>query len=280
MKVLVTGVSGQLGYDVVRELEKRNVEVIGTDREDFDITDFSITESFITKVCPDIVVHCAGYTAVDVAEDNIVVCRDVNVRGTENIAIVCKKIDVKMVYISTDYVFDGQKEMPYEVNDIPCSLNVYGKSKLDGELAVKKYLSKYFIVRTSWVFGKNGNNFVKTMLRLGKEKERLTVVNDQIGSPTYTVDLAKLLCDMIVTDKYGIYHATNDGYCSWADFAKEIMKQTGLDCKIIFIPSTEYKTKAARPLNSRLSKKSLDNNGFARLPVWQDALKRYLNETI
>ncbi|MBQ0107577.1 MAG: dTDP-4-dehydrorhamnose reductase, partial [Phascolarctobacterium sp.] len=299
-RVLVTGVAGQLGYDVVKELNKRGYTtihpltltpnayglgpnlVIGVDRSDFDITDAKATEDFIFKVMPDAVIHCAAYTAVDAAEDNVKTCRMINVDGTENIAKVCAKIGAKMLYISTDYVFGdmlgARDERPHEVDDEANPLNIYGQSKLDGELAVKKYLQKYFIVRTSWVFGKNGNNFVKTMLRLGKEREQLTVVNDQVGSPTYTVDLARLCVDMILTDKYGTYHGTNEGYCSWAEFATEIMKQAGLQCKIVPITSAEYPTKAKRPFNSRLSKDCLDKNGFERLPKWQDALREYLGE--
>lgn len=290
MKVLVTGTAGQLGFDLMRELNKRNIEAVGADRNDFDITDAQVTEKFIMQANPDAVVHCAAYTAVDAAEDNVDLCRKINVDGTENIAKICAKIGAKMLYISTDYVYgddsgariqgQGMMVKSHEVDDVTHPLNIYGQSKLDGELEVKKYLQKYFIVRTSWVFGKNGNNFVKTMLRLGKEREQLTVVNDQIGSPTYTVDLAKLCVDMILTDKYGLYHATNEGYCSWAEFAAEIMQQANLQCKIVPITSAEYPVKAKRPFNSRLSKDCLDKNGFARLPKWQDAVKRYLSERI
>ncbi|MDO4935207.1 MAG: dTDP-4-dehydrorhamnose reductase [Phascolarctobacterium sp.] len=276
MKVLVTGVAGQLGYDVVRELNKRSIEAIGVDRSDFDITDREATEKFILSVNPNAVIHCAAYTAVDAAEDNVELCRKVNVNGTENIARACAKIKVKMLYISTDYVFPGSGDIPYDINAEKAPQNVYGQSKLDGELVVQKYLQNYFIVRISWAFGKNGNNFVKTMLRLGKEREQLSVVSDQIGSPTYTFDLARLLVDMIRTDKYGIYHATNEGYCSWAEFAKEIMRLANLPCKIISISTAEYLTKAKRPLNSRMNKSSLDKNGFVRLPSWQDALRKYL----
>lgn len=280
MKILVTGVAGQLGYDVMRELKKRGIETIGVDRSDFDITDIEATEKFILSVYPDAVIHCAAYTAVDAAEDNVELCRKVNVNGTENIARACAKIKAKMLYISTDYVFSGSGDIPYDINAEKAPQNVYGQSKLDGELVVQKYLQNYFIVRISWAFGKNGNNFVKTMLRLGKEKEKekLSVVSDQIGSPTYTFDLARLLVDMIRTDKYGIYHATNEGYCSWAEFTKEIMRLANLPCKIISISTEEYPTKAKRPLNSRLSKQSLYDNGFNRLPVWEDALARYLVE--
>lgn len=276
MKILVTGVAGQLGYDVMRELNKRGIEVIGVDRSDFDITDREATEKFILSVNPNAVIHCAAYTAVDAAEDNVELCRKVNVNGTENIARACAKIKAKMLYISTDYVFPGSGDIPYDINAEKAPQNVYGQSKLDGELVVQKYLQNYFIVRISWAFGKNGNNFVETMLRLGKEREQLSVVGDQIGSPTYTFDLARLLVDMIRTDKYGIYHATNEGYCSWAEFAKEIMRLANLLCKIISISTEEYPTKAKRPLNSRMNKSSLDKNGFVRLPSWQDALRKYL----
>lgn len=276
MKVLVTGVAGQLGYDVVRELNIRGIEAVGVDRNDFDITDVKATEKFICSVHPDAVIHCAAYTAVDAAEDNAELCQKVNADGTENIAKICAKIKAKMLYISTDYVFPGNGNIPYDINAEKKPQNIYGQSKLDGELAVQKYLQNYFIVRISWVFGKNGNNFVKTMLRLGKEKDKLSVVGDQIGSPTYTFDLARLLVDIVQTDKYGIYHATNEGYCSWAEFAKEIMKKANLPCQIVPITTAEYSTKAKRPLNSRLDKCSLDKNGFCRLPSWQDALQRYL----
>lgn len=276
MRVLVTGVAGQLGYDVMRELNKRGIEVIGVDRSDFDITDIGATEKFILSVNPDAVIHCAAYTAVDAAEDNVELCRKVNVNGTENIVRACAKIKAKTLYLSTDYVFPGSDDIPYDINAEKAPQNVYGQSKLDGELVVQKYLQNYFIVRISWVFGKNGNNFVKTMLRLGKEKEKLSVVSDQIGSPTYTFDLAKLLVDMVQTDKYGIYHATNEGYCSWAEFAQTIMQKANLPCQVIPISTDEYPTKAKRPLNSRLDKSSLDKNGFSRLPSWQDALERYL----
>lgn len=276
MKILVTGVAGQLGYDVMRELNKRGIEAIGVDRSDFDITDREATEKFILSVNPKAVIHCAAYTAVDAAEDNVELCRKVNVNGTENIAKACAKIKAKMLYISTDYVFSGSGDIPYDINAEKAPQNVYGQSKLDGELVVQKYLQNYFIVRISWAFGKNGNNFVKTMLRLGKEREQLSIVSDQIGSPTYTFDLARLLVDMIRTDKYGIYHATNEGYCSWAEFAKEIMRLANLPCKIISISTEEYPTKAKRPLNSRMNKSSLDKNGFVRLSSWQDALRKYL----
>lgn len=276
MKVLVTGANGQLGYDVVKELQKRNIECYGATRQDFDIVDFEAAEKFIVSYMPDAVIHCAAYTAVDKAEDEQGLCYLVNASATENIAEICKKINSKMLYISTDYVFDGTKDGFYEVDDKPNPINVYGKTKLLGEQAVQKILDKYFIVRISWVFGEHGNNFVKTMLRLGKERRELNVVADQYGSPTYTVDLAPLLVEMVQTDKYGIYHATNEGVCTWADFAEEIFKITGIDVKVNHIKTAEYPTIAKRPLNSRLSKKSLINNNFKTLENWQRDLKKFL----
>ena len=278
MKVLVTGIGGQLGYDVMKVLHHRNIDCLGADLAEFDITDFVATEKFIKEYNPDAVIHCSAYTAVDKAEDNRDICYNVNVNGTKNIATVCKSIDAKMIYISTDCVFPGKGDGFYEVNDQTSPINVYGQTKLAGEYAVKDYISKYFIVRISWVFGFNGNNFIKTMLRLGTEKKELNVVGDQVGSPTYTADLAVLLCDMIITDKYGVYHATNEGACSWAEFAEEIFKQADLKVKVNYISSDDYQTKAKRPKNSRLSKSELEKNGFEKLPSWQDALKRYLLE--
>lgn len=280
MKILVTGAGGQLGFDVVKQLQARDVECQGVDFADFDITDAQATESYIKDYKPDVVIHCSAYTAVDKAEDEPEKCWAVNVDGTENIAKACQEIDAKMIYISTDYVFPGTGEHFYEVDDATGPLSVYGKTKLAGEEAVKKWLQKYYIVRISWVFGKNGNNFVKTMLRLGKEREELSVVCDQIGSPTYTADLAPLLCDMAATDKYGIYHATNEGVCSWAEFAAETFTLAGMKTCVKPIVTSEYPTKAKRPFNSRLSKKGLDEAGLARLPVWQNALQRYLKEEL
>jgi len=219
MKVLVTGVKGQLGYDVVNELEKRGLEAFGVDIQEMDITDADSVDQVIGEASPDAVIHCAAYTAVDAAEDNEELCRKVNADGTQNIANMCKKLDIPMIYISTDYVFDGQGERPWLPDDERAPLNVYGQTKYEGELAVQNTLEKYFIVRIAWVFGVNGKNFIKTMLNLGRTRDRLTVVNDQFGSPTYTYDLAKLLVDMIQTDKYGIYHATNEGICTWYEFA-------------------------------------------------------------
>lgn len=276
MKVLVTGVGGQLGYDVMKVLKLRNIECLGADIAEFDITNFAATNVFISKYNPDAVIHCSAYTAVDKAEDNLEICQAVNVKGTENIAKICRTIDAKMIYISTDYVFPGTGDTYYEVSDKTGPLSAYGQTKLDGENAVRATIDKYFIVRISWVFGENGNNFIKTMLKLGKEHDQLNVVCDQIGSPTYTADLAPLLCDMVVTKKYGTYHATNEGICSWAQLAEEVFKQTGYMTKVNFIPSSDYPTKAVRPINSRMSKNSLDAAGFDRLPSWQDAVDRYL----
>ena len=278
MKVLVTGVKGQLGYDVVRELEKRQIEAVGVDVEEMDITDAAQVETVIRNVNPDAVIHCAAYTAVDAAEDNEELCRRVNAQGTENVAKVCQEMDLKMMYISTDYVFDGQGTRPWEPDDERDPLNVYGQTKYEGELAVEKYVEKFFIVRIAWVFGVNGKNFIKTMLNLGKTHDKLTVVNDQTGSPTYTYDLARLLADMIQTDKYGRYHATNEGICTWYEFACEIFRQAGMDVEVAPVTSDEYPAKAKRPANSRKKKKKLDENGFERLPSWHDALKRYLKE--
>ena len=275
MKVLVTGANGQLGYDVVKELQKQNIECCGATRKEFDIVDFEAAEKFITNYAPDVVIHCAAYTAVDKAEDEQGLCYLVNTSATENIAHICKKVDAKMLYISTDYIFDGTKDGFYEVDDKPNPINIYGRTKLLGEQAVQKILKKYFIVRISWVFGEHGNNFVKTMLRLGKEHKELNVVADQYGSPTYTFDLAPLLIEMIKTDKYGIYHATNEGVCSWADFAEEIFKLAGMNIKVNHITTDEYPTKAKRPLNSRLSKMGTWCN-FRNLQIWKNAISNYL----
>lgn len=278
MKVLVTGVTGQLGYDVARELEKRHIEYKGTGSREMDISDTAAVERVIKDYYPDAIIHCAAYTAVDKAEDDYGRAMDVNAKGTLAIAKAAKEIDAKMLYISTDYVFNGQGTEPVTVDAATAPLNVYGLTKLFGEEAVQIELSKYFIVRISWVFGKNGNNFIKTMLRLGQTHDELTVVSDQWGSPTYTADLAPLLCDMISTDAYGIYHATNEGITNWAEFAAYIMEQAHLPCKVRPIPSSDYPTKAVRPLKSRLDKSSLDKAGFSRLPDWKDALRRYLKE--
>ena len=280
MKVLVTGVKGQLGYDVVNELERRGHEAVGVDIQEMDITDAASVDRVISAAAPDAVIHCAAYTAVDAAEDNEEVCRKVNAGGTQNIADVCKKLDCKMVYISTDYVFGGDGERPWEPDDERDPKSVYGRTKYEGELAVQNTLEKYFIVRIAWVFGVNGKNFIKTMLKLAETHDTLRVVNDQFGSPTYTFDLAKLLVDMVETEKYGVYHATNEGICSWYDFACAIFVEAGLGDKITVLPvsTAEYGAKANRPYNSRMSKEKLVENGFRKLPTWQDALKRYLIE--
>ncbi|RHM06540.1 dTDP-4-dehydrorhamnose reductase [Amedibacillus dolichus] len=277
MKLLVTGVKGQLGYDVVKEAEKRGVEAVGVDIDEMDITDAKQVREVITKGGYDAVVHCAAWTAVDKAEDMEEACRKVNKEGTENIAQVCEALDIPIMYFSTDYVFNGQGSEPWKEYDEKAPLNVYGQTKYEGELAVEK-LAKHFIIRIAWVFGKNGNNFIKTMLRLGKERGAVSVVNDQIGSPTYTYDLAKLVLDMIQSDKYGTYHATNEGICSWYEFACEIFKQVGMNVQVTPVSSDEFPTKAKRPCNSRMNKTELDRNGFDRLPTWQDALHRYLKE--
>ena len=280
MRILVTGVKGQLGYDVVNEMEKRGLEAVGVDVEEMDITDKAACEKVITEANVDAVIHCAAYTAVDAAEDNVEICMKVNAEGTRNLAEVCKKRDIKMMYISTDYVFDGQGERPWEPDDERHPLNVYGQSKYEGELAVEELLEKFFTVRIAWVFGVNGKNFIKTMLRIGKERGAASVVCDQIGSPTYTYDLARLLVDMIQTDKYGRYHATNEGLCSWYEFACEIFRAAGMDeVKVTPVTSAEYPaSKAKRPMNSRISKEKLSDNGFERLPDWKDAVARYLKE--
>ncbi len=281
MKVLVTGVKGQLGYDVVNELERRGHTAYGFDKEDMDITDAKSVARVMREIQPEAVVHCAAWTAVDAAEDNGQAVRLVNAVGTENIARECKKLNCKLLYLSTDYVFDGAGEAPWLAD---CKeykpLNVYGKTKLEGELAVSSLLEKYFIVRIAWVFGKNGNNFIKTMLRLSETHSQLRVVNDQIGTPTYTYDLARLLVDMIETEKYGYYHATNEGgYISWCEFAKEIFKCANRNVNVIPVTTAEYGlSKAARPFNSRLDKSKLTKNGFKPLPTWQDAIERYLKE--
>lgn len=276
MKVFVTGVKGQLGFDVVNELEKRGHEAIGVDIAEMDITDEESVNRVIKEASPDAVIHCAAYTAVDAAEDNLELCRNVNAKGTEYIARVCRELDIKMMYISTDYVFNGQGTRPWEPDDEREPLNVYGQTKYEGELAIEENLTKYFIVRIAWVFGVNGKNFIKTMLNLGQTHDKLTVVADQVGSPTYTYDLARLLVDMIETEKYGRYHATNEGLCSWYEFACEIFKQAGMNVSVEPVTSDQYPSKARRPMNSRMNKDKLEENGFVRLPSWQDALKRYL----
>lgn len=292
MKVLVTGTSGQLGHDVMEELVRRGHTGVGADRSDteaefehvkLDITDRDAVFETVSEVKPDVIVHCAAWTNVDAAEapENLEKVQAVNVEGTKNLAEACKEVDAKMVYISTDYVFNGEGEEPWQPDDKNYApINVYGQSKLDGELEVAKILDKYFIVRIAWVFGRNGKNFVKTMIEVGKNHDTVRVVDDQIGTPTYTVDLARLLVDMIGTDKYGYYHATNEGgYISWADFTEEIYRQAGMDVKVERVTTEEYgKSVAARPYNSRLDKSKLVEKGFEPLPDWKDALGRYLRE--
>lgn len=278
MKVLVTGTKGQLGFDVCNELTRRGIENQGIDRDECDITNKQAVLDYIYNYAPDVVVHCAAYTAVDRAESEEHVCRRVNRDGTEYIALACKTINAKMVYISTDYVFNGEGDKFFEVDDETGPLNMYGLTKLEGEEQVRKILEKYFIVRISWVFGVNGNNFINTMLRLSGGNKELQIVADQIGSPTFTYDLAPLICDMIETEKYGIYHATNEGECSWAEFAEHIFKVAGQNVLVHHITTEEYPTKAVRPKNSRLSKKSLDEAGFKRLPDWKDAVERYIKQ--
>lgn len=278
MKVLVTGANGQLGYDVCKILAARNVKYLGVDINDFDITDPQAAHEYLMGYRPDAVIHCSAWTAVDAAEDQVEKVRSVNADGPRNIAAACRELNAKMVYISTDYVFPGTGTQFYETDDQTGPLGVYGATKLEGELAVKEILEKYFVVRVSWVFGKNGNNFVKTMLRLSETTDEVSVVDDQVGSPTYTADLAKLLCDMIETERYGTYHASNEGTCSFAEFAEEIFSQAGKNVRVLHISSSEYPTKARRPLNSRLSKRSLEVSGFQLLQTWQNALHDYLVE--
>ena len=278
MRILVTGASGQLGYDVERELERRGIEHLGTSSRELDITDREAVERLMAAYRPDAAIHCAAYTKVDLAEDEPERCWAVNADGTRNMAAACRETGAKLLYISTDYVFPGTGERSYETGDPTGPVNTYGRSKLAGELAVQSLLETYFIVRISWVFGKNGNNFVKTMLRLAETKAELSVVCDQIGSPTYTADLAPLLCDMVQTERYGIYHATNGGTCAWSEFAKAIFELADKQVVVHPIPTSAYPTRAARPLNSRMSKECLHSNGFQELPEWKNALARYLKE--
>lgn len=284
MKVLVTGAKGQLGTDLMNELEKRGIEGIGVDVQEMDITDAEACRRVIKNSGADAVIHCAAYTAVDAAEDNADLCRRINGEGTRNVAQACKEADTKLMYISTDYVFDGQGTRPWEPDDERHPLNVYGQTKYEGELAVEKWVKKFYIVRIAWVFGVNGKNFIKTMLNLGKTHDHLTVVDDQVGSPTYTYDLSRLLVDMAEKENYGRYHATNEGLCSWYEFACEIFKQAAeIDpaygkVSVSPVSSDQYPAKAKRPSNSRMSKEKLTENGFEKLPTWQDALHRYLRE--
>lgn len=279
IKVLVTGARGQLGTDLMNELKKQGLEGIGVDIEEMDITDAGACRRVISAAQADAVIHCAAYTAVDAAEDNPQLCRKINGQGTRNVAAACREAGIKMMYISTDYVFDGQGTRPWEPDDRREPLNVYGQTKYEGELAVEELAEKFFIVRIAWVFGAAGNNFIKTMLRLGKERGAVSVVNDQIGSPTYTRDLARLLVDMIRTEQYGRYHATNEGLCSWYEFAKEIFRQAGMtEVRVTPVDSSMFPAKATRPKNSRMSKEKLTERGFKPLPDWRDALKRYLQK--
>lgn len=277
MKVLVTGVNGQLGYDVVKELEKREHQAVGVDRERMDLTSSKQIKECIETVKPEAIIHCAAYTAVDKAEDEEELCRRINAIATKEIAEYAKVLDIPMIYISTDYVFDGTKDGEYTEEDIPNPINVYGKTKYEGERYVQELLEKYYIVRISWVFGENGNNFIDTMLRLSKDRDEINVINDQLGSPTYTKDLALLLVDMIESNKYGIYHATNEGYCTWYEFAKEIFKVANIDIKINPICTSEYPTKATRPMNSKMSKNKLSKNEFNKLNNWKESLEKYIN---
>ncbi|WP_133580701.1 dTDP-4-dehydrorhamnose reductase [Aureibacillus halotolerans] len=278
MKILVTGYTGQLGYDVVHHGLHHGLDMVGIGSKDLDITNREEVSQYVKKLKPDAIIHCAAFTAVDKAEDDIDACQYVNVDGTANLAEVSKALGAKFMYISTDYVFSGEGDTPFIETDEPNPIGQYGRSKLQGEEVVRQLLDHWFIVRISWVFGINGNNFVRTMLRLGETRHELNVVDDQFGSPTYTSDLARLLLDMIRTDKYGIYHASNEGYCSWADFAKEIFRQANMNVKVNSISSEEYPTRATRPKNSRMSKQKLTDNGFVLLPSWQDAVARYLKQ--
>ena len=281
MKILVTGVNGQLGRDVVEELKQRGIDTVAPVRQQMDITDAQQVENFLRQEKPDTVIHCAAYTAVDKAEDDRENCADVNVNGTQYLAKACKELGCKMMYISTDYVFDGTGERPWEPEDVVTQpLNYYGETKYEGELKIRQYLDQYFIVRISWVFGENGGNFIKTMLRLGKERGKVSVVDDQIGSPTYTKDLAALLADMIGTEEYGIYHATNEGLCSWYEFAQEIFAAAGMQVQVTPVKSTEFPTRAKRPFNSRMSKDKLEKHGFKKLPSWQNATDRYVKSLL
>ena len=278
MKVMVTGAQGQLGQDVVCRLMQAGLEVIDVDADDFDLTDTYAVMDFVTTQKPDAIIHCAAYTSVDRAEHEVEKCCRVNGLGTDNLVRAALRVRAKFMFISTDYGFSGAGNEPHETDEHRRPQNIYGQSKMQGEVAVRSQMTAYFIVRTSWLFSTHGNNFVRTILEKGREKGALNVVDDQIGSPTYAWDLAGLLVNMIQTEKYGLYHATNEGVCSWAEFAEEILRQAGVHCTVRHVPSSAYKTDARRPLNSVLSKKSLDEAGFSRLPLWQDALTRCLEE--
>jgi dTDP-4-dehydrorhamnose reductase len=277
MKILVTGFTGQLGYDVVQEGQKRGLRMIGIGSKDLNIADKNAVSQFVKEQKPDAIIHCAAYTAVDKAEDDKGNCWNVNVKGTKFLAEAAKEINAKFMYISTDYVFDGLGDTPFLETDTPNPVGYYGQTKFEAEKVVQDLLSDWFIVRISWVFGLNGNNFVKTMLRLAETHFELNVVGDQIGSPTNTYDLSRLLLDMIQTDKYGVYHASNEGFCSWAEFAKEIFHLAGKDVKVHSITTEEYPTRAIRPKNSRMSKQKLKENGFIPLPSWQNSLANFIN---
>ena len=276
--IVITGVKGQLGIDILNACHNLKLDCFGIDRSDLDITDKEAVENFFKNNKFDILIHCAAYTAVDLAEDESALCYEVNTQATINLANACKEYNVKLVLISTDYVFDGTKEGFYEVDDLTSALSVYGKSKANAEKYIQNTLNEYFIIRISWVFGLNGKNFIRTMLNLAKTREEISVVSDQVGSPTYTKDVAKLIVAIAITKKYGIYHATNEGECSWADLASYVFSTVGYRTAVKYIRSNEYKTKAPRPLNSRLSKSKLDEMGFNRLPHWKDAVDRYLIE--
>ena len=278
MKILVTGATGQLGHDVCGILSQRGIKHKGVSSADFDITSKESTQAFLENYQPDAVIHCAAYTKVDLAEDEAERCMCVNAEGTRNIAEACRECGAKLLYVSTDYVFPGTGEKPWETDDATGPLNVYGKSKLAGEAVVKELVEKHFIVRTSWVIGAHGNNFVKTMLRLAETHDELRVVDDQIGSPTFTADLAPLLCNMITTEQYGVYHATNEGFCSWAELAETVFRIAGRNVTVHPVSTEEYGAKAIRPKNSRLSKRSLDEGGFARLPDWEASLTKMLEK--
>ena len=278
MKIFVTGVSGQLGYDVVKEGMLQGYDIIGTSSKELDITNEQAVNIFVNDVKPNVIIHCAAYTAVDAAEDDNTGCYDVNVNGTKYLAQAAKAVGAKFIYISTDYVFNGEGINPFTETNMTSPIGFYGKTKLEGEQLVQQLLEEYFIVRISWMFGKNGNNFVKTMLRLSETRDVLSVVGDQFGSPTYTVDVAKLILEMVTSEKYGVYHASNTGFCSWSEFSEEIFKQSERDIQVNSIATNEYPTKAKRPQNSRMSKEKLKEAGFVELPSWQDALVRYLKE--
>ena len=278
MRVLVTGYAGQLGFDTVRLLEQRGIECRGVDVQDFDLTDGRAVRDYVRTYRPTAIVHCAAYTNVDKAESQPEICAAVNGMGTVNIVRAALSVGAKVVFISTDYVFPGTGDKPWKINDAYGPRNVYGMSKVQGEDAVRSLMTRYFILRTSWVFGKNGHNFVRTMIRLGKEKKEIRVVDDQISSPTYTRDLARVICDMLPTEKYGIYHVRNEGFVSCFQFAKMIMEKTGLPCRVLPVPSSEYPTPAKRPLNSRLDGSRLAEAGFEPMPTVESALDRYLDE--